>query len=100
MAWFMMKLIPPRATFLSDATPAETQAMGRHASDIRVLIGVGELLAAGPVNDPSGAWGFAVADAPDAPTAMSWGQAHPVGLSNIGFRRDVFPILSLLLPET
>jgi len=100
MPWFMMKLIPPRPTFLSDATPAEIEAMGRHATYIRGLIGAGKLLAAGPVNDPSGAWGFAIADAPDALTASSWGRSDPVVVSNLGFRWDVFPILSLLLQET
>lgn len=99
MAYFMMKLAPPRPTFLSDATPVELEAMGRHAAYIRSLIEQGKILAAGPVNDPSGAWGFAIADAPDAAIAGSWGQADPVVQSGLGFRWDVFPILSLLRPQ-
>lgn len=99
MAYFMMKLIPPRPTFLRDATPVELEAMGRHAAYVRSLIGEGKILAAGPVNDPSGAWGFALAEAPDAATANGWGQADPVVQSGLGFRWDVFPILSLLRPE-
>ena len=53
MAYFMMKLIPPRPTFLRDATPVELEAMGRHAAYIRSLIGEGKILGAGPVHDPS-----------------------------------------------
>lgn len=99
MAYFMMKLIPPRPTFLSDATPTELEAMGRHAAYVRGLIGEGKLLAAGPVQDPSGAWGFAIAKAPDAAEAVLWGQADPVVQSGLGFQWDVFPILSLLIPD-
>jgi uncharacterized protein YciI len=99
MPYFMMKLIPPRPTFLSDATPAEMEAMSRHATYIRSLIADGKLLAAGPVADPSGAWGFALASAPDAATATSWGQADPVVQSGLGFRWDVFPMPSVLLSE-
>lgn len=99
MPYFLMKLVPPRPTFLSDATAEEMEAMGRHAAYIRSLIGEGKILAAGPVNDPSGAWGVGIAAAADAAEARAWGEADPVVRSGLGFRWDVFPMPSLLLPE-
>lgn len=99
MPYFMMKLIPPRPTFPGDATPAEMDAMGRHAAYIRSLIGEGKILAAGPVSEPSCTWGFALANAPDGDEAARWGAADPVVEAGLGFRWEVHPILSLLRPE-
>lgn len=99
MPYFMMKLIPPRPTFLSDATPAEMEAMGRHAIYIRSLVRDGKILAAGPVGDPAGAWGFGLAIAADTAEATRWGEADPVVQAGLGFRWEVSPILSLLLPD-
>lgn len=99
MPYFLMKLVPPRPTFLSDATPEEMEAMGRHAAYIRGLIAERKILAAGPVNDPSGAWGVGIAVAADVAEATGWGEQDPVVLSGLGFRWDVFPMPTLLLPE-
>lgn len=99
MPYFMMKLVPPRPSFLKDATAAEMEAMGRHAAYVRTLIERGKILAAGPVDDPSGAWGFGLARAADAAEAAGLGEEDPVVRAGLGFRWEVYPIVSLLLPQ-
>jgi uncharacterized protein YciI len=99
MPYFMMKLVPPRPTFLKDATATELEAMGRHAAYVRALIEQGKILAAGPVDEPAGAWGFGLARAADAAEAAGWGNEDPVVQAGLGFRWEVYPIVSLLLPQ-
>lgn len=99
MAYFLMKLVPPRATFPGDATPAEMTAMGQHAEYIRALVREGRILAAGPVMDPAGSWGVALAEVPDEAAARALGAGDPVVRSGLGFRWDVFPMPSLIFPE-
>jgi len=99
VAYFLMKLIPPRPTFPGDASDAEMEAMGRHADYIRSLIRSGAMLAAGPVMEPPGSWGLALADVPDADAAAALGERDPVVLSGLGFRWEVHAMPTLLLPE-
>ena len=94
-----MKLIPPRGSFPGDASPEEMEAMGRHADYIRKLIRSGKILAAGPVMEAGGSWGLALADVADAGEAVRLGQGDPVVQAGLGFRWDVHPMPSLLLPE-
>jgi hypothetical protein len=56
--FFFCRLIPPRASFMVDMTPAEREVMQQHAAYWRVLLAEGKAIAFGPVADPKGAWGL------------------------------------------
>lgn len=55
-----MKLIPPRATFAADMTPAEAAVMQEHILYWRVLLEKGICITFGPVLDPTGVYGVAI----------------------------------------
>lgn len=96
MAFFLMKLIPPRQTFPADATQPELDAMDQHSDYIRHLIDTASVFAAGPVLDPDGTWGVAIAEAHDEAAARSLCDSDPVIRADLGFRWDILPMASLL----
>jgi len=98
MAYFLMRLIPPRPTFPADATEAEVEAMGRHAEKMQELVDRGVVVAAGPVRDPQGTWGVAIVEAADEAAARELGAADPVVRAGLGFHWQVLPMGSLLAP--
>ncbi|MEZ6002186.1 YciI family protein [Hyphomonas sp.] len=98
MAFFLMKLVPPRRTFPADATASELEAMDRHSDYIRHLIDTGSVFAAGPVMDPDGTWGVAIAEADDEADARVLCDHDPVIRAGLGFRWDILPMASLLAP--
>jgi uncharacterized protein YciI len=57
---FLLKLIPPRTTFVNDMTPDEGKLMQQHADYWAEQFKKGTVLIIGPVLDPKGAWGMAV----------------------------------------
>ena len=99
MAYFFMKLVPPRATFPHDASEAEMQAMSQHANYIRGLISEDKIICAGPVMDPEASWGAAVAEAETLEDVLEIGRQDPVVLAGLGFRWDAWPMGSLLKKE-
>ena len=96
MAFFFMKLIPPRATFPHDASEEELAAMSRHADYVKQLIEKDIVVAAGPVMEGEGAWGMAIVNVDTEANANAIGDADPIVQSAIGFRWDVLPMGSLL----
>lgn len=98
MAYFLMKLVPPRPTFPGDATEEEIAAMDRHANHVRRLIHQGVVWAAGPVSDASGTWGLAIVEGPSAAAARTHFEADPVIKANLGFRWETYPMASLMVP--
>jgi uncharacterized protein YciI len=98
MAFFLMKLIPPRRSFPADANTSELEAMDRHSDYIRHLVDTGVVFAAGPVMDPEGTWGVAIAEADDEAEARRLCADDPVIRAGLGFRWDILPMASLLAP--
>lgn len=98
MAFYLLKLIPPRPTFPVDASTAENEAMGRHADYLRHLIDLGTVYAAGPVMDPAGTWGVAIAEAHDEAAVQQVCNDDPVIRAGLGFHWEVLPVASLLAP--
>jgi uncharacterized protein YciI len=97
MAYFHLKLLPPRPTFPQDATAEEMAAMRRHSSYWHEKAEVGIAIVVGPVFDARGAWGMAVIEVDDADAARAAADADPVVLAGLGFRFEVSPIPSLIL---
>ena len=99
MAYFHLKLTPPRPSFPHDATAEEMAAMQRHAAYWRRNAETGMAIAVGPVFEREGAWGMAIIEVADADAAKAVGDADPVILAGIGFRFDVSPIPSIILQQ-
>ena len=97
MAYFHLRLVPPRPSFPHDATGPEMKAMDRHADYWREKAAAGTAIAVGPVFEGEGAWGMAVVEVGDAEAARSLADADPVILADIGFRFDIAPMPTLIL---
>lgn len=97
MAYFHLKLLPPRPTFPGDMTDAEREAMNRHfafwqqKADERVAIVVG------PVLDPNGVYGMAVVETSDENAARALGDDDPIVKAGLGFSYAVASIPSAIL---
>ncbi|HEY3802262.1 MAG TPA: SRPBCC domain-containing protein [Kofleriaceae bacterium] len=95
-SYFFMRLIPPRATFPADATPAELAAMKAHSDYWRGKIAEGVGVIAGPVADPERAYGIGVVAAADAAQVAAFEDADPVISAGLGFRYEHHPMPALL----
>jgi hypothetical protein len=60
MAFFLCKLIPPRASFAQDMTTAEAELIRAHANHWSELNRLGVAVVFGPVADPRGFRGLAM----------------------------------------
>jgi uncharacterized protein YciI len=92
MKTYFCKLRGPRPTFPQDMTPAEAQAMQRHAAYWRSCMEKGGVVAFGPVADPAGTYGMLILEVEDEAAAQSLVQADPVIVAKIGFRFEMHPM--------
>lgn len=80
------RLHPPRPTFPADMTDTEAATMRAHIEYWSDLLDRGTAVVFGPVADPTGEWGLAVAEVVDAEHADRIRQDDPVtraGLATI-----------------
>jgi uncharacterized protein len=89
---FFCKLIGPRLTFPEDMSPAEAQAMQRHAAYWRACMAAGQVVAFGPVADPAGTYGMLILEVEDEAAARSLVDHDPVIEVRLGFRFDMHPM--------
>ncbi len=99
MAYFFMRLVPPRPTFPHDGTGEEMAAMKRHAEYWHQNALVGSAIAVGPVFEGKGAFGIAVVEVADQAAAQALADADPIVTSGFGFRFDVLPMPSVILRQ-
>ncbi len=97
MAYFFMRLMPPRSTFPHDGTGEEMAAMKRHAEYWHQNALAGSAIAVGPVFEGEGAFGIAVVEVADKAAAQALADADPIVTSGFGFRFDVLPMPSVIL---
>jgi uncharacterized protein YciI len=97
MAYFHMRLIPPRKTFPFDGTEVEMAAMARHADYWRKQAAARTMIVAGPVFDPAGAYGIVVVDVADEAAARKLADDDPVIQAKLGFAYEAAPMPSLIL---
>ncbi len=97
MAYFVLRLNPPRPTFPFDASERELSLMGEHAEYWQGKTEVGTAIAVGPVFDPSGSWGLALVEVDDAEAAEALTYQDPIIRAEAGFTYEVLPVPSLLL---
>jgi uncharacterized protein len=74
---FLYRLLPPRATFPQDMSPAEAEVMQRHVAYWQDLLDRDVALAFGPVLDPDEPWGLGLLNTDDAEAARAIGDADP-----------------------
>jgi uncharacterized protein YciI len=97
MAYFFMRLVPPRPTFPHDGTGEEMAAMKRHAEYWHQNAEGGSAVVVGPVFEGEGAWGMAVVSVEDQEAARALADADPIIRSGLGFRFEILPMPSIIL---
>ena len=60
MKYYLCKYLPPRSDFLATMTDAEKIWMGQHGAYLDELLAKGQIVAHGPVMDPSGGYGVSL----------------------------------------
>ncbi|MBF6556888.1 MAG: hypothetical protein IVW52_12070 [Acidimicrobiales bacterium] len=96
---FVFRLIPPRPDFAFTMTDAERSTMLEHMAYWTRLAEEGQVLAFGPVNDPSGPYGIGIVLADDPGTAELIRDADPAMASSHGFRTEIAPMLGVVTPN-
>jgi hypothetical protein len=94
--YFLYKLIPPRPTFIHDASAEELALMRAHGVYWRAKLAEGNAIAVGPVAEPGGAWGLGVLRAADADEARGLASNDPVVVADKGFQFQVFPMPNVI----
>jgi len=74
---WLIRLVPPRATFAEDATPAEQAVMQQHVAYWKDLNDKGVCTFGGPVLDPNGAYGILVVHAATEDEARALAEGDP-----------------------
>jgi hypothetical protein len=95
MAYFLSKLIPPRATFLADMSEKERAAMIAHQDYWLPQVNAGLVLVMGPVVDPAGPYGVMISNVPSLKMLQDWQAADPVSVSGLGFNYENYPMPSI-----
>jgi len=98
MKYFFCKLIPPRATFAQDMTPAEQALMGQHVAYWQDLMEKQKALAFGPVADPRGGYGIAIIAASNDAEMETLRDNDPTIKANKGFRFEALSMPRLMSP--
>jgi len=78
MAYFLLRLNPPRPTFQQDMSEAERQVMIEHVAYWTGQVENGPMLIFGPVVDPNGGWGVGILEVEDEQAARRLTLDDPV----------------------
>lgn len=95
-AYFLFRLIPPRPSFIRDATPEEMSLMQSHGVYWKGKIAQGNAIALGPVDDPAGSWGMGLLRVSGLEEAEVLAAQDPAILAGKGFRYELFPMPSAM----
>jgi uncharacterized protein len=93
---FLFRLLPPRADFAQTLTPAEQDAMSKHAAYWGELLDKGRVVVFGPVADPEGVWGLGVVRADSHEEVVLLGQNDPAITSGVA----AFDVLEIMGGQT
>ena len=85
MPYFFAKLIPPRASFVSDMNDAERSVMLAHQDYWLPQVNAGVVVAMGSVLDPRGGYGALIVNADSTEMLEGWQAKDPAILSSLGF---------------
>jgi hypothetical protein len=90
--FFLIRLLPPRPTFMFDMSDAERRMMGEHVGYWKKLLDQGVAFAFGPVADPKGAWGVGIVEVEGETAVSALEKGDPAIQSELGFRYEVLPM--------
>ncbi|HEY8121456.1 MAG TPA: SRPBCC domain-containing protein [Myxococcota bacterium] len=96
-AYFLIRLLPPRPTFMQTMTSAERDVMRDHVGYWTQLLGEGAAVAFGPVADPSGGWGVSVVEVEHPNEVNGLIANDPAKRSGLGFQYEVLPMLRAIV---
>lgn len=74
---FLIRLLPPRPTFLKDMTPAEQKLMEQHFAYWQQILPSGKLIVGGPVLNPDAPWGLLIVEVANEAEARALGDGDP-----------------------
>lgn len=89
---FFCKLLPPRASFAQDMTPAEAQFMQEHAAYWQEWTTRGHVVAFGLVADPAGAYGIGIVEFDGEADVRAFTDGDPTIRARLGFEFHVLPM--------
>jgi uncharacterized protein YndB with AHSA1/START domain/uncharacterized protein YciI len=92
--FFLVRLLPPRPSFMADMTAEEMDVMRRHAGYWTELLKRGAAIAFGPVADPKGGWGVGILRADSEQAVLEMRDGDPAIQSGRGFSYEVLPMLN------
>ena len=85
MNTYLLKLLPPRASFISDMTGEELALMQAHMQYWAPHLASGVMIAMGPVADNQGSWGLGIVNSRDNASLKTLTDSDPVIAANKGF---------------
>ncbi len=91
--YFLIRLLPPRPTFMEDMTEEERRVMSEHVAYWTHLLEETVAVAFGPVADPRGGWGVSLVEVADPGVVQTLEANDPLIRSGLGFRYEVLPML-------
>jgi uncharacterized protein YndB with AHSA1/START domain len=94
---YLIRLIPPRSTFLRDMTEKERNMMGEHVGYWTRLLADGVAIAFGPVADPNGPWGVGLVEVEGPEALQTIERDDPAIQAGAGFRYEVLPMLRAIV---
>jgi len=100
MAYYLLKLLPPRPTFPFDMTDTERELMQKHSEYWQMFTDKGAVILVGPVLDPDGPWGVAIIEVDDDNAAQTLADNDPVIKANAGFRSAIMPMPSIIIRKS
>lgn len=98
-SYFLCRLLGPRPTFAFDMNAEEKALMQEHGKYWRARMVEGHVVVFGPVGDPAGPWGLGIVRAKDLAEVHAFQAADPVVQAERGFRYEIIPMLSAVLPD-
>jgi uncharacterized protein YndB with AHSA1/START domain len=97
--FFLVRLLPPRPTFMTDMSEDERAMMMQHARYWTELLAVGTAVVFGPVADPKGGWGLGVVRAEDEAAVKAIEAKDPAIAGGRGLRYEVTRMLTAVFRD-
>ncbi|MET0389376.1 MAG: SRPBCC domain-containing protein [Polyangiales bacterium] len=97
-SFFLFRLLPPRPSFALDMNEQEKALMQQHGAHWQARLQAGGVVVFGPVADPTGPWGLGILRAKDRAEVEAFGDSDPTIRSGTGFRYEILPLITAILP--
>lgn len=97
--YFVVKLVPPRASFMADMNADERDVMMKHVGYWTEMLHAGNAVVFGPVADPAGPHGIGILEARDEQELTAMLAKDPAITAGRGFRHEVAPMVQAVVRE-